>query len=143
MSTESSLVITRIYPASAAKVFAAWTEANQLKQWFCPSDDMSVPVAEVDAREGGQFRIVMQNKDGETFSPGGTYEVVIPNEKLVFSWKWADSDLVTKITLDLEALGPNQTELTLTHEGFPESSVRDLHNEGWNGCLGRLDKYYN
>ncbi len=30
------------------------------------------------------------------------------------------------------------TELTLTHEGFLETEIRDRHNEGWDGCLSRL-----
>jgi uncharacterized protein YndB with AHSA1/START domain len=97
-------------------------------------EHMTVPVAEVDAREGGSYRIVMQNQDGETYSPSGVYEKVVPNEKLIFSWKWADSELITRVT----AVSDAETELTLTHEGFPETEIRDRHNEGWEGCLSRL-----
>jgi len=131
----------RTFPASRAKVFEAWTRAEMMKQWFCPGADMTVPVAEVDAREGGSYCIVMKNKDGETYSPSGTYEKVLPNEKLVFTWKWADSDLVTRVTVELKELAPDETELTLTHEGFPEAEIRDRHDEGWTGCLERLLGY--
>jgi uncharacterized protein YndB with AHSA1/START domain len=99
---------------------------------------MTVPVAEVDAREGGSYRIVMQNQDGETYSPSGVYEKVVPNEKLIFTWKWADSELITRVTLEFRAVSDAETELTLTHEGFPETEIRDRHNEGWEGCLSRL-----
>ena len=143
MSTGNTLVMTRVLPASPGRIFAAWTQADTLKHWFCPGEDMTVPAADVDAREGGQYRIVMQNKDGETYSPSGTYETVVPDEKLVFSWKWADSEVVTRVTVELKALGENETELTLTHEGFPESEMRDRHGEGWTGCLNRLDNYLN
>lgn len=136
-----SLTITRTFPASPASVFAAWTQADLLKQWFCPGGDMTVPVAETDPRAGGSYRIVMQNADGGTYSPSGRYEEVTPNERLVFTWKWADSELVTRVTVTLRELGPNQTELTLHHEGFPESDVRDRHDEGWTGCLNRLKKF--
>jgi uncharacterized protein YndB with AHSA1/START domain len=115
-----------------------WTSAELMMKWFCPSQEMTVPVTEVDAREGGSYRIVMQNKDGETYSPSGVYEKVVPNEKLVFSWKWADSELITRVTIDFRAIGDAETELTLTHEGFPETEIRDRHNEGWEGCLSRL-----
>ena len=138
MSKENTLVMTRIFPASRERVFAAWTREEILKQWFCPGENMTIPVAEADAREGGHYRIVMRNKDGNTYSPSGTYEKVVENEQLIFSWKWADSDLVTRVTIDLKALNENETELTLTHEGFPETDIRDRHNEGWEGCLSRL-----
>jgi uncharacterized protein YndB with AHSA1/START domain len=138
MNTGNTLVLKRTFPASCERLFTMWTSAELMMKWFCPGKEMTVPVAEVDAREGGSYRIVMQNKDGETYSPSGIYEKVVPNEKLIFSWKWADSDLITRVTIDFRAVSDAETELTLTHEGFPETEVRDRHNEGWQGCLSRL-----
>ncbi len=138
MNAGNSLVLKRTFPASCERLFSLWTSAELMMTWFCPSEEMTVPVAEVDAREGGSYRIVMQNKDGETYSPSGVYEKVVPNEQLIFTWKWADSELITRVTLDFRALGDSETELTLTHEGFPETEIRDRHNEGWEGCLSRL-----
>ena len=138
MNEASSLTIKRNFPASRERLFAMWTNEDLLKTWFCPGKDMTIPVAETEPREGGRYRIVMQNKDGETYSPSGVYETVVPNEKLVFSWKWADSDVVTRVTLEFRAVSDDETELTLTHEGFPDTAMRDLHGEGWDGCLSRL-----
>jgi len=140
MNAEQKLVIKRRFPAPRDRVFAMWTTEDLLKRWFCPGATMSVSVAEVDAREGGAYRIVMQDSDGKTYSPSGRYERVVPNEQLVFSWKWADSELVTRVTLDFRVVGDAETELTLTHEGFPDAELRDRHDEGWNGCLSRLDE---
>jgi uncharacterized protein YndB with AHSA1/START domain len=138
MSAGNSLVLKRTFPATCERLFAMWTSAEMMMKWFCPGKEMTVPVAEVDAREGGSYRIVMQNKDGETYSPSGIYEKVVPNEKLIFSWKWADSELITRVTIEFKPVGDKETELTLTHEGFPEIEIRDRHNEGWEGCLSRL-----
>ena len=138
MSAASTLVIKRNFPASCERVFSMWTTEELMKRWFCPGKYMTIPVAEVDAREGGSYRIVMQGDDGKTYSPSGVYEEVVANEKLVFSWKWADSELITRVTLDFRAVNEAETELTLTHEGFPETEIRDRHNEGWDGCLSRL-----
>lgn len=139
MNDQSRLTMKRTFPASVEDLYALWTREELLKQWFCPGEDMTIPVAETDPREGGRFRIVMQDKDGQTYSPSGTYETVVPNKKLVFSWKWADSDVVTRVTLDFQSIGDNETELTLVHDGFPDSGMRDRHSDGWQGCLARLD----
>ena len=70
----------------------------------------------------------------------GTYEELVPDEKLVFSWQWEGSDLVTRVTVALRALAEGHTELTLTHDGFPDAESRDKHQQGWGGCLGRLER---
>ena len=138
MTDQTSLKLTRVLPASRERVFSLWTDPEELKKWFAPGE-MTVPVAEVDLRRGGAYRVVMQNKDGETYSPSGSYEEIAPNEKLVFSWKWADSDLVTRVTVVLRDLAPDETELTITHEGFSQAEMRDKHTEGWIGCLSNLE----
>ena len=138
MSTANTLVIKRNFPASCERLFGMWTTEELLKQWFCPGKDMTIPVAEVDAREGGSYRIVMLGTDGKSHSPSGIYEQFVPYEKLVFSWKWADSETITKVTLDFRAVSDWETELTLTHEGFTKAEIRDQHDKGWDGCLSRL-----
>ncbi len=138
MAKGNSLVLTRVLPAARDKVFAAWTEEALIKRWFCPAEGMTVPIAELDVREGGTYRLVVEDTEGKTYSPSGNYEKIVLNEQLVFSWKWADSELITRVTIDLRALGDNETELTLTHEGFPESEIRDRHVKGWEGCLAKL-----
>lgn len=140
MNANNALVLKQTFPGSCARVYDMWTSEELLKKWFCPGKDMTIPVAEVDVRAGGTYRIVMQNQDGETYSPSGVYEKVVPNEKLVFSWKWADSEIITRVTIEFRALGDEETELTLTHEGFPEADMRDRHNKGWDGCLSRLSE---
>ena len=55
----TSLQIRRIYNAPVAAVYAAWTDPEQIRQWFGPSDDFKVPETVADVRVGGRFRIVM------------------------------------------------------------------------------------
>lgn len=140
MTRDRRLVLTRILDAPIERVYAAWTDTEMLRKWFCPGPTMSVPEAELDVREGGSYRILMQNADGETWSPSGTYEKVVPNRQLIFSWRWRDSELTTRVTVDLRALSDSRTELTLTHEGFPDDATRESHYEGWDGCLTRLSE---
>lgn len=138
MTSNNSLVLKRTFPGSCEELFTMWTKDERLKQWFAPGKEMTIPVAECDAREGGTYRIVMQNADGGTHSPSGVYEKVVANELLVFSWKWADSELKTRVRVEFRALGDDETELTLTHEGFPDPEMKDKHEQGWTGCFARL-----
>lgn len=137
MSDNNVLTIKRTLSAPPETVFAAWTQPEIMSQWFAPGD-LLIPVAEADLRIGGAYRIVMRNERGETYSPSGEYLEINPPEKLVFTWKWADSELVTTVTLLLRATGDGNTDLTLVHEGFPDAEVAQEHNQGWDGCLSRL-----
>lgn len=138
METIAALVIRKTLAASCRRVFAAWTDPEMIKQWFAPSDAMTVPVAETDVRVGGEYLFVMRNSEGETYSPRGVYEEIIADRKLVFSWRWADSNVVTRVTVELQPTDDSATELTLTHERFADSAMQERHAEGWNACLSRL-----
>lgn len=133
-----SLVIRRILSATPDKVFAAFTRPELARQWMAPGE-LGVAEAEIDARVGGRFRIVMLAPDGQTHSPGGEYEEIILNEKLVFTWKWAHEELMTRVTVELRAVGTGKTEITLTHSGFADAAMRSSHEEGWTGCFSKLE----
>jgi uncharacterized protein YndB with AHSA1/START domain len=104
---------------------------------------MTVPSAEADVRAGGRYRVQMSEggSDCEFHTTGGIYREVVPNERLVFTWQWEGSDLETVVTLDFKALSENETELTLTHEGFDSEDTRDKHGQGWDGCLANLEAF--
>ena len=136
------LVMVRTFKAPVERVWAAWTDVEQMKRWFAPGE-MSVPSAEADVREGGRYRVQMQGtgSDCEFHTTGGVYREVVPNERLVFTWQWEGSELETLVSLDFKSLSANETELTLTHEGFDNEDTRDKHGEGWSGCLANLESY--
>ena len=139
VASPTSLVICRTYPASVERVFKAWTDANQLGQWFAPTDDYTTK-AKVDLRVGHEYRIAITHKGGNVHTILGTYRLIEPPRKLVYTWRWeggpANDTLVTvDFTPDGEA-----TKVTITHEQFTNTEDRDKHNEGWNGCLNRLQR---
>ncbi len=146
-SEHHTLHLTRTFEASPEKVFDAWTNPEALTKWFGPTNDFTVPLAEVDLRVGGAYRIQMKAPDGEIHTAVGTYKEIIPAEKLVFTWAWEAGSTCgdsgageSLVTLRFCAQGP-ATEMTLLHEQFPDSETRDKHQEGWNGCLHRLQTF--
>jgi uncharacterized protein YndB with AHSA1/START domain len=135
-----SLTLRRQLKAAPEKVFAAWTKPEALKAWFGPSDEMKILIAETDPRPGGRYRIVMQRPGEEEHRVGGTYKEIVPNRRLVFSWAWESTPgRESVVTVEL-APKDGGTLLTLTHAQFFDEPARDRHQEGWTGCLDRLER---
>ena len=145
---ETTLRVTKTIAAPRDRVFKAWTEPEMLKQWMGPEASFTVPIAEVDLRVGGTYRLgMLPPGESEPHVVGGVYREVRPPEKLVFTWKWeqpdgnvpdpaADSPEMV-VTVEFRDMG-GSTEVVVTHEYHPDKHSRDEHAKGWNGCLEQL-----
>src|SRR5437879_13909565 len=87
--SDTTLQIKRTFAAPREKVFRAWTDPKALTRWFAPSDDFSTPLAEVDVRVGGKYRIQMKAPDGVLHTVIGVYREVKARAGLVYSWRRA------------------------------------------------------
>jgi uncharacterized protein YndB with AHSA1/START domain len=144
------LEIKRLIKAPRERVYAAWSDPKQIKQWFIPKEGIAVASAKADVRVGGKFRIQTRHADGEFFTAAGTYREVKSPERLVFTWAWekdgSEPDFgelepdESLVTLEFQARG-QQTMLVMTHEKFASVESRDRHNQGWNGCLDTLERF--
>jgi uncharacterized protein YndB with AHSA1/START domain len=134
-----TLQLRRAIRATPARVFQAWTTPAEMKKWKAPGD-LSVAVAEVDLRVGGRYRVHMRAPDGTEHRVGGTYRVVDPPRKLVYTWLWdTNPDMgETVVTVEFRDLG-GSTEVVLTHELFPTEADRKEHEMGWTGSFEKLD----
>lgn len=130
------LQVRRVYAVSPEQLFKAWTTPDELKRWHAP-DPMTVPLVEVDLRVGGSYRIHMREPGGQEHRVTGTYRVVEPPRRLVYTWKWDHEDTETQVTLEFKPQG-NGTELVLTHEGFATEDSRARHEHGWTSIFERL-----
>jgi uncharacterized protein YndB with AHSA1/START domain len=141
---KTSLQIKRFINAPRARVYAAWTDPVQLKQWWGPETVRTRNFA-ADVRVGGKYRWDLINQEDEEMSVFGEYRELVPEKKIVFTWKWDDDDVWENrnsvVTVELfDAAGG--TELHLRHEQLPSTESRDRHNEGWNSVLDRLEKFF-
>jgi uncharacterized protein YndB with AHSA1/START domain len=137
------LRMRRTIRASRQRVFEAWTDPGQLRRWFAVAEGFTTPVAEVDLRVGGRYRLGMKAPgDNPLLIVGGVYREIVPLERLVFTWQWESADpneLQTVVTVEFyEAAGV--TEIVLKHELFSGLPQRDKHGEGWAGCLANLQR---
>jgi uncharacterized protein YndB with AHSA1/START domain len=135
---------TRVIRASRARVYEAWTNPEILKAWFGPAG-MQCPNAQLDARDGGSYRIDMLNPSEGAAAKGtthvsatGQYTKVVPDELLQFTWiPSMNPDEHTLVTISFKD-APGGTELTLVHEHFSSEASRDGHTNGWSGSFDKL-----
>jgi uncharacterized protein YndB with AHSA1/START domain len=135
-----SLTLKRRLKAPPAKVYAAWTQAEFLVRWFGPTG-ARVAHAEADARVGGRYRVVFMVND-EEHDVSGVYREVVPNQKLVFTWTWRSTpERESLVTITVKPDGDGSL-LTLLHEQLFDEPTRDSHQQGWSGCLDRLEAFF-
>jgi uncharacterized protein YndB with AHSA1/START domain len=139
MTSEDKLFLSRWIKAERGAVYAAWTEPEIMRKWFCPRD-LQLVSADADVRVGGRFRAEMSN-GSETHTVHGIYREVIPGQRLVFSHKWEERDAVeTLVTVEF-ADRDGGTVVSLTHEGFSNLESRNGHGGGWASTFDNLQRF--
>src|SRR6185436_3672120 len=144
---DATLILRRLLKATPERAFKAWTSPEHIQQWMRPEPGMIVPLATMDLRVGGKFRIQMKNPAGEYFTAVGEFREVKAPERLVYTWDWEKDGSGTefgeaegKTTLiTVEFLKRSQgTEFVMTHTRFATVESRDNHAGGWSRAVDSL-----
>src|SRR5881227_3111467 len=88
---KTSLQIKRFIKATPDRVYAAWSDPAQLKEWWGP-EGVRTRSLSADVRVGGKYRWDMTSPEGEEMSAFGEYRELIPGKKIVFTWQWDDDE---------------------------------------------------
>jgi uncharacterized protein YndB with AHSA1/START domain len=138
------IVITRVFDAPREVVWNAWTDPEQVVQWWGPRG-FTTTIHEMDVRHGGVWRHTMRGPDGTEYPNKSVFIEVLKPERIVYSHaggRKGDPGAQFESTWTFEAQG-NKTKLTLRMV-FPSAAARDLivktYNaiEGGNQTLDRL-----
>ena len=143
MTTASSpgiardIVITRTFDAPRDIVFRAWTDPEQMRQWWGPKE-FTGTASEIDLRPGGAWRACMRPPDGVDHWTRGVFHVIDAPARLVMSFAWDTPDAFeTLITLNFEGEG-DKTTMTF-HQGiFETPGSHNGHREGWEETFEKL-----
>lgn len=135
------VIVAAEYPhLSTARLFAAFTDANLLTQWWSPT-------AETDPRLGGSYHI-WWDRLGKHLR--GTYREFEPGTRLVFTWKWDQEPNLPERVVEIDFAPANNrpgSSLKLTHgvygAGAAEAEDRKGHLEGWLYFLPLLNRIDN
>ena len=137
--TETTLHLERTFEAPPERVFDAWTNPEVLRRWWAAGPDFETPLAEVDLRPGGRYRLSMRNPaTGDVFTVFGEYREVRRPERLAYTWTWEHSDgEESLVEVDFRPEGDG-TSVVLTHSGLVGEESRQRHAHGWEACLDNL-----
>jgi uncharacterized protein YndB with AHSA1/START domain len=140
--TATDLRLERTIDASPEEAFDAWTNPEVLRRWWAADPTWVTPVAEVDLRVGGRYRLSMEDPStGTTHTVGGEYREVRRPERLVYSWSWERSDgqpdHASTVTVEFLSEG-ERTTIVLEHTDLASSESRDGHRKGWIACFDNL-----
>lgn len=137
--------ISRIFDAPPELVYRAFTDPDQLAQWFGPVGCW-VPreSVEVDARAGGHLRFVMTAPDMAT-AVDATFTEVVENELLAAEMR-ADAvpgvagPLRVQLRLEFHDEGNGKTRLELSQGPFGTGQLGPDTRSGWESSFTKLDE---
>lgn len=130
----AQLKLSRFLNASRARVFAAWTKPNTLGKWFVPGGTVQTKV-DLDFRVGGHYTFSFDNRTVQ-----GTFQEIVPDEYLVFTWQWIGDDVLSVVTIHLSD-EQHGTRLELSHQKLASDASRANHLIGWESSLDQLETY--
>lgn len=139
--SEHILAIERDFPAPAAVVFTALSDARELAKWWGP-DGFRIPEIEFEPLVGSRYRIAMQPPEGDVFHLHGEFRTVVPGLQLGYTFLWdppdAD-DVETLVELSLRDLD-GSTSVNLRQGPFKTEARLSLHRDGWTESFDKLER---
>jgi len=145
-----TLRLKRTMPFPRERVFAAFSQQEQMNQWMCrDAKSHEIRYTKFDFRVGGGFDLEIHTPNGHVYVMRNTYVEIVKPAKIKFSWghehfgpdgKQLDDTLEgTLVTFEFHDLG-GSTEIELTHELLPNAKQLEDHKRGWTGCLDSLSE---
>lgn len=81
-SNEPDFILSRVFAAPRALVYHCFMDPSHLSRWYGPRG-FTCPDCEVDAREGGRFKLSVRSPDGMVFAMTGTFLDIVAEERVV------------------------------------------------------------
>ena len=142
--THATFVLERLYDASPARVFKAFSDPAARDRWFVKSDGWPIAEYTFDFRVGG--------RETGRFSPDGTtliyndtvYQDIVPDNRMVFAYTMTIGENRISASLATVELKPegSKTRLVFTEQGaFLDGLDKVADREkGWREILAHLGR---
>jgi uncharacterized protein YndB with AHSA1/START domain len=143
----------RLIHAAPEQIYAAFLDASALMAWL-PPGNMTGRVLELDAREGGRYRIELRYADGARDGVGkttgrtdvskGHFVEMVPGRRIKQSVEFESNDPAFAeamiITWSFEATLQG-TLVTVTAENVPSAIRKEDHDAGLRSSLENLARF--
>jgi uncharacterized protein YndB with AHSA1/START domain len=140
----NELTITRVYDAPVKAVWEAWTDPNQVGQWWGPRG-FTLTTHSKDLRPGGHWHYTMHGPDGTNYENKTKYFEVEPLAKLVYDHGGSDerAPLFRVTVLFSESRGKTRMQMTMTlpTAEAAEETKKFIRKAGGNSTWDRLAEY--
>jgi uncharacterized protein YndB with AHSA1/START domain len=126
----AELIREIVIDARPETIFPFLVDPEKQRDWLGTAVDL-------DPQSGGPYRVNV----GDRHLSGGEFVEVVPNERVVFTFGWAEPGHPippgsTTVRISLAPEG-DKTRVQLVHSGLPADAVSD-HTGGWDHYLSRL-----
>jgi uncharacterized protein YndB with AHSA1/START domain len=145
----NELSITYHIKAPRAVVWRCWTEADLLKQWYCPRP-WRVTQADIDLHPGGRMNTVFEGPNGERHDNKGSFLEISPLERLIFTDAFSEGFIPkdgTPFMTGFVHLSDHPDGGTAMHWGARHWTAEDKakheamgFHDGWSAAAAQLDE---
>jgi uncharacterized protein YndB with AHSA1/START domain len=155
---KTTITIVKTFDAPVESVWKYWSEPEYFKQWWGPAAATCI-ASRIDFRVGGTYHncLRIQGREGKTMDAWatGTYKVIEPFKKIVFSdcfadesgnivsasyYGIADGDDELEVDITFEVLGADRTKMTLRHTKLHKTNehVRHAMEKSWQESFNKI-----
>ena len=130
-ATHATFTLERVYAATPARVFKAWSDPAIKPRWFHGPDEWGRGQYELDFRVGGRERLAGGPKGGTIHLYNAIYQDIVPNERIILAYDMHLDDRRISVSLMTVEFRPERagTRLIFTEQG--------VFLDGWEEIGGR------
>jgi uncharacterized protein YndB with AHSA1/START domain len=144
-TTHDGFVLERTYPASAARIFAAFATIEAKAQWFSGPEDVDPEEHTLEFRVGGREYLKIAIPDGPVFTFDSTYQDIVPDQRIVYTYEMQMDSQRISVSVATVELTPDGsgTKFTITEHGvyLDGLDTNEQRRDGTSEIFDTLAKY--
>jgi uncharacterized protein YndB with AHSA1/START domain len=137
----NTIRLHRVLRATPDRVYRAFLDPDAKVKWL-PPNGFTGKVHHIEPKVGGTYKMSFTNfTSGKSHTFGGTYQELVPNERLRYTDKFENPPLPgeMQVTVTLKKVSCG-TELNVVQEGVPDVIPAEACYLGWQESLILLAK---
>jgi uncharacterized protein YndB with AHSA1/START domain len=129
--------INGILNANISQVYDAFTRPELIIKWCAPGN-LSVSQFHSHFIPSGNYQMVLQSPDGFQQTVVGTYQDIQKNSTLSYTWRWEDTNDITKVEIHFSENANATTKIRLSQRGFKREQDMLQQQYSWLACFEKL-----